>query len=213
MDSYSDPCESVLFDPNEYPKEVTLKNSRKLAVRPMTREDRDLLSGFSSSLPEGERIYLRDDFINPEVIHSETWDPTVGDTIDILAIDDEVIAGIARLQRYPFPWNRHMGNIRVTVSPGYRGNGLARILLGEVFCKTLPTGIEKVIAEVVAGQDDARSALTRLGFCEDTILREYHLDPKGTKHDVLIMSNDLNQLWDKWRQYFESVSGTWHMED
>jgi len=213
MDSHIDRGGEAPFDSSEYPREVTLKDGGKLTVRPLVREDRELLLQFSASLPEEERIYLRDDFVNPEVIHSEDWDPSSGDTISIVATDGGVIAGTARLQRYPYPWNRHMGNIRVTVSPGYRGNGLARILLGEVFSRTLPTGIEKVIAEVVAGQEDARISLTRLGFDMDTALKDYHLDPRGNKHDVFIMSNDLNKLWDQWRQYFESVSGTWHMED
>jgi RimJ/RimL family protein N-acetyltransferase len=203
----------VSVDLSEYPKEVTLKNGARVTLRPMAREDRDLLLRFSSSLPEGERAYLRDDFVNPAVIHSETWDPAAVDSISIVATDGKVFAGTARIGRYPFPWNRHMGNIRVTIAPAYRRNGLARILLGEVFSKTLPTGIEKVIAEVVAGQEDARKALASLGFYEDAVLREYHLDPGGRKHDVLFMSNDLNQLWDKWRQYCESVSWTWHMED
>lgn len=201
------------MDAQEYPKELALRNEKKVRVRPIAALDRDLLVDFSFGLPKNERIFLRDDITNTEVIHTPGWDPAAGDTFSLLAFDGECLAGIARLQRYPFPWNRHMGNIRVTVSPDFRKMGLARVLLGEVFTKALSSGIEKVIAEVVVGQEDARKALIRLGFEEDTVLAGYHMDPGGQKHDVLVMSSDLSVLWEKWRQYCESVSGTWHMED
>lgn len=197
----------------EYPRQLTLRNTRKVKVRPITSSDRDLLLHFSFSLPEMERVLLRDDITNTEVIHSPGWDPTTGDTFSLLALEGETVAGLARLQRCPFPWNRHMGNIRVTVSPEFRKMGLARILMGEIFSAALSSGIEKVIAEVVVEQEDARKALARLGFKEDTVLAGHHIDPGGRKHDVLLMSSDLSLLWEKWRQYYESISGTWLMED
>jgi len=200
-------------DIEEYPKKVALRTGVEVKLRPITARDSDLLVNFSFGLPEKERIFLRDDITNTQVIHSPGWNPAAGDAFSLIAFDGETVAGIARLQRYPFPWNRHMGNIRVTVSPGFRKMGLARILLGEVFSEALSSGIEKVIAEVVVGQEDAHKALKKLGFEEDTILAGHHIDPSGQKHDVLVMSSDLSQLWEKWRQYCESVSGTWHMED
>ena len=213
MDMTEHSGKAASIDLSEYPKEVTLKDSLIVTFRPMVQEDMDLLVQFALSLPERERTFLRDDIINPEVMNTRSSDTAPEDTLTILACHGDRIVGCARLNRYPFPWNRHMGNIRVTISPECRRKGLARTLLGEMFCKALPTGIEKVITEVVAGQEDARSAMTQLGFREEAVLSDHHLDPQGSKHDVLVMSSDLNQLWDKWCQYSETISGTWDMED
>jgi RimJ/RimL family protein N-acetyltransferase len=205
--------QTVFADLDEYPKDVTLRSGLKLTLRPMMPEDREQLDRFVSTLPENERLFLRDDIINPDMIDSKVHEIIEADALTILAIHEGEIVGVARIRRYPFAWNRHMGNIRFTVSPAFRKKGMARTLLGEVFCKALPTGIEKVIAEVVRGQDDALNALIRLGFSEEAVLKNHHLDPKGSRHDVYFMSSDLDHLWDKWRQYCETVSGTWDMED
>jgi RimJ/RimL family protein N-acetyltransferase len=205
--------ETVFDDLSEYPKEVTLRSGLKVTLRPMALEDKDQLIQFVSSLPEKERTFLRDDTVNPELEDSQSPYMDTADALTILASNEDGIVGFAKIRRYPFTWNRHMGNVRVTISPAFRNKGLARTLLGELFCKALPTGIEKVITEVVRGQDDTLSALVRLGFKEEALLRNHHLDPKGTKHDVFFMSSDLNHLWDMWRQYCETVSGTWDMED
>lgn len=205
--------ETIFAGLDEYPKEITLRNGMKVTFRPMVPGDQDSLSRFVSTLPENERIFLRDDIINPDMISSRVHEITDADALTILAVHGEDIVGCARIRRYPFAWNRHIGNIRFTISPAFRRQGLARTLLGELFCKALPSGIEKVIAEVVRGQDDALNALIHLGFTEEAILSNHHLDPKGSKHDVYFMSSDLNHLWDRWLQYSESISGTWDMED
>jgi RimJ/RimL family protein N-acetyltransferase len=205
--------QTVFADLDEYPKEITLRSGLAVTLRPMVPEDRKMLDRFVSTLPQNERLFLRDDIINPDMIESKVHEVIEADALTILAIHKGEVVGVARIRRYPFAWNRHMGNIRFTVSPAFRNKGMARTLLGEVFCKALPTGIEKVIAEVVRGQDDALNALIRLGFTEEAVLKNHHLDPKGLKHDVYFMSSDLNHLWDKWLQYCESVSGTWDMED
>ena len=115
--------------------------------------------------------------------------------------------GNGTLHRGANSWNRHVGNIRLTVLPEYRRMGLATILIGELYANALGTDLEKIVSEIVFLQEDVRLAFNQLGFCTEAILKEHHLDPNGRKHDVIIISNDINQLWKNWLEQSEAVSG------
>jgi RimJ/RimL family protein N-acetyltransferase len=201
------------MDLKEYPKETILKDASQAILRPMVREDQDRLMEFFRGLSDADRLYLRDDVTNPEVVRSWSENIDYEKVLPILAIGEDRIVGNATLHRNPFGWMRHVGSIRITVAQDYRQKGLARILAAEVFRKALASGLEKLVAEMLTEQDDARRVFARLGFRDEAILKDHVLDAKGVKHDLLIMSNDLNLLWTRWMEFSESVSGTWHMED
>ena len=111
------------------------------------------------------------------------------------------------MHREGYSWNRHIGNIRVTVLPEYRRKSLARILMGELFANALTTDLEKIVSEIVLLQEDVRLALNQLGFRTEAVLKDHHIDTRGVKHDVIIISNDISQLWKVWQDQCESVSG------
>ena len=201
------------MDLKEYPKETILKDASQAILRPMVREDQNRLMEFFRGLSDADRLYLRDDVTNPEVVRSWSENIDYEKVLPILAIGEDRIVGNATLHRNPFGWMRHVGSIRITVAQDYRQKGLARILAAEVFRKALASGLEKLVAEMLTEQDDARRVFARLGFRDEAILKDHVLDAKGVKHDLLIMSNDLNLLWTRWMEFSESVSGTWHMED
>ena len=193
---------------DEYPKETALKDGSSLTLRPMVREDEEGLMEFFAGIPEEERLYLRNDVINPELIRYWVENINYDRVLPILAItEDGHIVGNATLHCDGYSWNKHVGNIRVTVLPEYRRMGLARILVGEVFANALTTDLEKIVAEIVLLQEDVRMAFNQLGFRTEAVLKDHHLDTRGVKHDVLIISNDINQLWKIWQDHCDSVSG------
>lgn len=197
----------------DYPKETVLKDGSRASLRPMVREDEKGLLEYFRGLAEGDRLYLRDNVTDPDVVRSWTENINYDRVLPILAIAEDRIVGNATLHRHPFSWMRHVGTIRITVSPDFRKKGLARILAAEIFRNALASGLQKLVAEMLTDQDDARRVFTRLGFREEAILKDHVLDVNDGKHDLLIMSNDLNLLWTSWMEFSESVSGTWDMED
>jgi len=193
---------------DEYPKEKVLKHGSVVKMRPMVREDEERLMEFFAGIPDEEKLYLRNDVINPEVIHQWIENIDYDKVLPILAVSkDGRIVGNATLHRGAYSWNRHVGNIRVTVLPEYRRRGLARIMIGEIYTNALTTDLEKIVAEIVLLQEDVRMAFNQLGFRTEAVLKDHHLDPRGNKHDVIIISNDINQLWKMWLDQCESVSG------
>lgn len=198
---------------DDYPKEITLKDGTVLILRPMVREDEEGLLEFFAGIPEKERLYLRNDVINPEVVRQWTAALDYDRVLPILAVtEDGRIVGNATLHSGEYSWNRHLGNIRLTVLPEFRGKGLARTLIGEVFAHALTTDLQKIVSEIVLLQEDVRMAFNQLGFKTEAVLKEHHLDPRGVKHDVIILSNDINQLWKMWQEHCESVSGVLQKE-
>ena len=193
---------------DEYPKEKVLKDGSVLNLRPLVEDDEEGLREFFAAIPEEERMYLRNDVVNPEVIHHWVQNIDYQKVLPILAVTpDRKIIGVATLHREGHSWSRHIGNIRLTVLPKYRRLGLARILVGEIYANALSTDLEKIIAETAYLQEDVRLAFNQLGFRTEAVLKEHHLDPRGRKHDVIIISNDISQLWKLWLEQCESVSG------
>lgn len=201
------------IDFEEYPQKAMLKDGSVVEMRPMIREDEDKLLDFFSSIPEKERLYLRNDVINAEVVKHWVQNIDYETVLPMLAFSDERIVGNCTLHRNNYSWMRHIGHIRITTAPDYRQKGLGRILAGEVFCQALSTDLEKVVAEVVPEQTDVRKVFTQLGFQEEAVLKGHHRDPRGRSHDIMVLSTDFDQLWNSLLEYCDSFSGNLSMED
>jgi len=176
---------------SRYPREAQLKDGSSVILRPMTRLDEGNLLDFFINLTEEDRLYLRNDVANVRVVRSWFEQIDYQRVFPLLAIAGEDIVGDATLHRKPFSWMRHMGGIRIVVAPAYRKLGLARILADELLENATDEGLEKLTADVVADQDIALEAFSRLGFRKEATLKDYVLDSKGIRHDLVMMIKDI----------------------
>lgn len=191
-----------------YPKETVLGNGEVVMLRPMTREDRNDMILFFTTLCEGEKLFIREDDINPAIGVPWPGDLDYSRALPILAFAGERIVGIATLVRSDSSWMMHLGNIRITVSQEYRRKGLGRALAGELFQNSLKCGLDKMVVEIVKDQVDVSLFYNDLGFRTEASLSGHFLDEDGIKHDVLIMSNGLKQLWKYWVERSDEMSST-----
>jgi len=198
---------------DEYPKEVSLREGSKVIFRPVVKTDAQALFQFFHGLSQEDRLYLRDDVADREVIDGWMENLDYDKVLPIIALDGETIVADATLHRNPHGWMRHVGEIRMSVAGSYRGRGLARTIAAEIFHQAVGLGLDKLVAEMLTVQGNAQRVFTRLGFKEEAVLKDHGMDANGQKHDLIIMSNDVTTLWDKWTNFTESVSGTWDMED
>ena len=197
----------------EYPKTVSLKDGSSVIFRPMVREDEGSLLEFFSSLSTADRLYLRDDVTNPEIVRSWAENVDYEKTLPILALSEERVVGNATLHRQPFGWMKHVGTIRIVIAQDFREKGLARALAAEIFQNALAAKLDKIVAEMLTDQHNARKVFSRLGSRDEAVLKDHVLDADNVKHDLLIMTNDVNTLWQKWVEFSEAMSGAWDMED
>jgi len=182
----------------DYPREAVLRDASRVLLRPMVDEDLPGLEGLFSALPPEEKKYIRCDDMDPCGPVSRSGTVSRQNIFSIVALTEKGIIGVAVLHSGGFPWIAHLGNIRITVLPDWRRKGLGSILAGELLRSALHGGLEKVVAEVVEDQLNVSLFYNDLGFHTEAHLQGHFLDDRGLKHNILIMSNDLRQLWKLW---------------
>ncbi len=176
---------------DRYPKEFKLDENTSAVIRPMRRLDEDAVLDFFKTLNEEDCLYLRNDVSNPRVIRSWFQNIDYNRVLPLLVFIGDEVAANGTLHRKPFSWMRHLGGIRIVVAPAYRRFGVARILAEELFDNAKDEGLEKLTAEVLQNQDVALKVFSRLGFYKEAILKNYVLDAKGKRHDLVQMTMDI----------------------
>lgn len=175
----------------DYPKTVTLPGGPQVQIRPMTMADRDAVLGFARALPQEDLLFLRVDLTEPAVVDEWIRNAAAGNSVTLLAVDEGGLIGYATVHRNAAPWTRRVGEIRVNVSPHYRGKGLGRVLAAQIFDVARGLGLAKLVANMTADQHGAQSAFRRLGFVPEAVLADYVEDRRGRLRDLVIMTYDI----------------------
>jgi len=167
----------------------------------MIKEDESKLIEFFKLLPITDIMYLRDDVSKPETIKKWVENLNYEKVFPVLAFHEDKIIGDATLHREKFGWKQHVGEIRIVVATQYRKKGVGTILAREIFYIALKTGLKKLMAEMMVEQQSAIKVFDRLGFVQEAVLSNHVMDSKGKLHDVVIMTNDVELLWQKIQDY------------
>lgn len=178
-----------------YPTTLKLKDGREVTIRAISREDERRLSEFFRSLPEEDRLFLRDDVTDPRVIESYMERIGKETVLSIVALAGDRIVGDGTLHWSKHGWSRHVGQIRVVVARDYQRCGLGTLLARELVKQAVAMGLDKLVAEVVENQIGAKRAFGKLGFTPEAVLRNHVLDIHGRKRDLVIMANDVSHIW------------------
>lgn len=174
-----------------YPKSVTLPEGPTVELRLMTAADRDAILAFARNLPQEDLLFLRVDLTQPDVVDTWVSNLAAGFSTTLLAYDEHGLVGYAAVHRNPAPWTRRVGEIRVNVSPTYRGKGLGRVLTSQIFDVAQGLGLAKLVANMTSDQHGAQAAFRRLGFVPEAVLADYVEDRAGRLRDLVIMTHDI----------------------
>ncbi|MCK4584457.1 GNAT family N-acetyltransferase [candidate division WOR-3 bacterium] len=178
-----------------YPKEVILKNGEKVILRPMVKEDEKKLLEFFLKLPEEDRLFLKDDVTDPKVIKSWAENLNYEHVIPILAEIGDRIIGDATLHRRSTDQTHKTGEIRIVTDKDFRRHGLGTMLAKEIYYLALSLKFSKLVAEVIEDQHTVLKACESLGFRHETILKNQAIDLKGKKHNLIVLTEDVDALW------------------
>jgi len=183
---------------DNYPKEIMTKNGTPIIIRPLVKEDKDRFREFLTRIPDEERWFIRDDMADLEAIHSWIENLDYSRTIPLVAAkqEDGTIVGNVRLQMRLSECLSHVAHLRIIVDPAYREQRLGTWMLIDTIKLAMDIGLEKLVAEFVAGLDEAAiAAAHRLDFFEQAVLRDYLKDRHGRYRDLVVMVKTVHSDW------------------
>jgi GNAT superfamily N-acetyltransferase len=179
-----------------YPKEVVLKQGTEASIRPLEKDDEELLKRFYLELPERDRWYMKYDVSNPDVIHK--WiDGIGGDSVfSTIALCENRIVGHSSLHKRDFGSTKHVGRLRIMVAPEYQRKRLGTWMLVDTIQYAMDLGLEMLRADFTMGvENTAIEAAYKLDFFQEAVLRDYVRDQRGYRYDLLIMIKRLHKDW------------------
>ena len=190
-----------MFRIESYPKDVTLSDGTAITLRPMVKEDEQLLLSLFLAVPEQERWFLKEDVTSPQTIRAWADDLDYRRSLPLLALDkDGAIVADALLIRRRGGSRAHIGELRVVVRPDFRGRGLGVTLLRELCDIANDAGLEKVIIEVVEHEKDMLEAAEWMGFYRLAMLDGLAKDQHGKDCALVIMVMPLGRYYE-WSKF------------
>jgi len=179
----------------EYPKEVKVKDGSTVVLRPFEKKDKDALFTFFQLLPESDRLFLKDNVTDPAVIERWAAELNYEKVFPLLAWKGNEVVADATVHKNLGGWMKHVGTIRIVVAASYQRKGLGAILANELFLHALKSGLEKIVAEMMETQQGAKKVFEKLGFKQEAVLRGHVRDQIGVRHDLLVLTKDLEEFW------------------
>lgn len=186
-------------------KTVKLKDGTAVVIRPLKSDDLDKSLAFFQKLPPEERLYLRVDVTDKEIVKRRIDNVGMRDVKRIVAEVDDTIIADAGLELRPHGWERHLADFRLIVSPDHHGKGLGMLMAEELYEMALKEKVEEMIVEIMAPQENAKKIFERLGFKQDTVIKNFVKDIDGNKQDLLLLRCNLDEIWDKLEAYFKDI--------
>ncbi len=179
----------------EYPKEIKIHNGNTLVLKPFERGDKDALFAFFQTVPQADRLFLKDNVTDPAVVERWATELNYEKVFPLLAWQGDQVAADATLHKNLTGWMKHVATIRIVVGPAFRRQGLGAVLANELFLHALKSGLEKIVAEMMDKQVAARKVFEKLGFRQEAVFHGQVRDQTGVRHDLLVMTKDLEEFW------------------
>jgi L-amino acid N-acyltransferase YncA len=188
---------------NAYPKTVRLKDGQEAVIRPLARGDFDRLLSFFQALPEEDRIFLRDNVSDPELVRKWTEQLNFGRVVPLVALDEDELVASGSLHIMPHECMRHVGHVRLVTARSHRNKGLGGLLTRELVALAEERNLEKLQAHVIKDNLGAVRMFETLGFKTEAVLSGMIKDRSWKTRDLAIMVNDvanLTNIMEEWIQ-------------
>ncbi len=170
----------------KYRQVVTLCDGKRVLLRPLTREDREALLGLFDPISPEDLSLMRNDVRNRELVASWTERLDYKKIFPLVAVINDRIVGDASLHFRGGP-SRHVADVRIFLSKDYRRCGLGSAMLRALLDIARKSGLQQMVAEVIADQVKVINAFKQLGFELRATYPDYFMMPDGETHDVVVL--------------------------
>ncbi|MBW2264025.1 MAG: hypothetical protein JRG91_18845 [Deltaproteobacteria bacterium] len=168
---------------------------RKVDLAWFQDENRDGLLAFYRSLPKEDRLYLRDDVTNQLLLDRLIEYMHDGRVIMVVARHEGKIVGEATQHFIHHGWTRHVSELRPLLRREFDGYGIFEAMVREHIEIASEQGLDKVIVRLLQIQKERKRKLEQIGFEQEAVLRDHATDLQGKRHNMIIMSNYVSELW------------------
>lgn len=179
-----------------------LKDGTKVTIRDLHMDDIDKLMKFYRALPADDRVYLKVDVTNREVVKQRMHLMEEGLAFRIIALLEDEIIGDGMFEISPEEWRRHQGEIRVIVARHFQRKGLGLIMMRELHSFAMNKDVDKIVVRMMKPQIGARNICKKLGFHEEIIIPDYVWDQAGNPQDLVIMTCDVQDFWKELEHFY-----------
>ena len=174
-----------------YPRQVELADGSRIELELMGSGDIDGMLAFARTLPPRDLMFLRINITERATVRHWIDSIQAGRTITVLARQDGNVLGESTLLHNEANWTRHLGEIRIQISPDARRRGLARVLAREIDAIAKQVGLQLLTARMTLDQSAAQAVFRRLGFQREAVLWDYAITPDGHTRNVLVATKRL----------------------
>lgn len=177
-----------MFNYVAYRKFITLKNGKRLMFRILTAHDREGLIKLFQEAPDEDTRFLKQNVKDLKIINYWIDHIDYNKVVPLVAVDMETNSLIAdaTLHRGKHA-AKHIGEVRIFVSRGFRNLGLGSLMLEEIMSLALKENLQWLKAEVLADHKKVIKAFRTKGFEIKATLDDYFLRKDGVTHDVVLM--------------------------
>jgi RimJ/RimL family protein N-acetyltransferase len=180
-------------DAGAYPSTIELCGE-PLELRFMQAGDEAAVAEFARELPSHDLLFLPRDITQPKVLAAWVHELERGALTTLLALRGDAVVGCATIARDPLSWSPHVAELRIVVAPSERGQGLGRALSTRAGELAVEAGVEKLVAHMTPDQIGAVTVFETMGFRAEALLRDHVRDADGAKHDLVILSLDVDRF-------------------
>ena len=176
-----------------YPRTVALGGG-DVELRFMRAGDEAAVLAFARELPPHDLLFLPRDITHPKVLAAWVNEIERGAMTTLLAFRGGDVLGCATIVRDPLSWSPHVAELRIVVARAARGQGLGRVLSTAAGELAVGTGVEKLVAHMTPDQIGAVTVFETMGYRAEALLRDHVKDEAGVKHDLVILSLDVERF-------------------
>ena len=177
---------------SQYPRRVTL-DGETIELRLMGDADVAAVLDFARGMPPEDLFYLVVNFTEESVVRGWVENIKAGKAITVLAVSGETVLGEGTLLHNATNWTRHLGEIRIQITPNARRHGLARMLADEIDGIARQLGLQLLTARMTLDQAAAQSVFGRLGFQREAVLWDYAITRDGKTRNVVVATKRLER--------------------
>jgi RimJ/RimL family protein N-acetyltransferase len=176
-----------------FPRTVACGDAQVEIAR-MTAGDRAALVAFVATLAPQDLLFVPRDLGHPKVVDAWMRSLETGELVSLVARSNGEMVGCTAIFVDELSWSKHVGELRVLVSPTWRGRGLGRALIQECFAQALELGLTKLVAQMMVDQRAAIAVFEELGFRAEALLSKHVADRDGKLHDLVLLAHDVDAV-------------------